>query len=134
MRITPAQYRPSCVVVCVQSLNELLCAGYGYATLANLIICLMAMFGIVVLVFSACTQVFELCIQFCISLAVGSLTGDALLHLLPAVSNARIQHNTHALALCISLESENADFVLQSSCYCYKPAENMAKKNELRTV
>lgn len=63
-----------------------LCPGYGYATLANLIICLMAMFGIVVLLFSACTQVFELCIQFCISLAVGSLTGDALLHLLPAVS------------------------------------------------
>ncbi|XP_016096348.1 zinc transporter ZIP4-like [Sinocyclocheilus grahami] len=59
---------------------------YGYATLANLIICLMAMFGIVVLLFSACTQVFELCIQFCISLAVGSLTGDALLHLLPAVN------------------------------------------------
>ncbi|XP_050992997.1 zinc transporter ZIP4 [Labeo rohita] len=57
---------------------------YGYATLANLIICLMAMFGIVVLLFSSCTQVFELCIQFCISLAVGSLTGDALLHLLPA--------------------------------------------------
>ncbi len=72
-----------------------LCAGYGYATLANLIICLMAVFGIVVLLFSACTQVFELCIQFCISLAVGSLTGDALLHLLPAVSNALIQHNTH---------------------------------------
>ncbi|XP_056096125.1 zinc transporter ZIP4 [Rhinichthys klamathensis goyatoka] len=57
---------------------------YGYATLANLIICLMAMCGIVVLLFSACTRVFELCIQFCISLAVGSLTGDALLHLLPA--------------------------------------------------
>lgn len=57
---------------------------YGYATLANLLICLMALFGIVVLLFSACTQVFELCIQFCISLAVGSLTGDALLHLLPA--------------------------------------------------
>uniref|UniRef100_A0A673LTM4 Zinc transporter ZIP4/12 EF-hand domain-containing protein n=1 Tax=Sinocyclocheilus rhinocerous TaxID=307959 RepID=A0A673LTM4_9TELE len=57
---------------------------YGYATLANLLICLMAMFGIVVLLFSACTQVFELCIQFCVSLAVGCLTGDALLHLLPA--------------------------------------------------
>ncbi|XP_065137634.1 zinc transporter ZIP4 [Paramisgurnus dabryanus] len=56
---------------------------YGYATLANLIICLMAMFGIAVLLFSSCTQVFELCIQFCVSLAVGSLTGDAILHLLP---------------------------------------------------
>lgn len=62
-----------------------LCPGYGYATLANIIICLMAMFGIVVLLFSRCTQVFQMCIQFCISLAVGSLTGDALLHLLPSV-------------------------------------------------
>lgn len=43
------------------------------------------MFGIVVLLCTACTGVFQLCIQFCISLAVGSLTGDALLHLLPMV-------------------------------------------------
>ncbi|XP_051949423.1 zinc transporter ZIP4 isoform X2 [Xyrauchen texanus] len=73
---------------------------YGYATLANLIICLMAMFGIVVLLFSACTQVFELCLQFCISLAVGSLTGDALLHLLPAVLGLHIHddgsNNNHS--------------------------------------
>uniref|UniRef100_A0A672T3Y0 Zinc transporter ZIP4/12 EF-hand domain-containing protein n=1 Tax=Sinocyclocheilus grahami TaxID=75366 RepID=A0A672T3Y0_SINGR len=77
---------------------------YGYATLANLIICLMAMFGIVVLLFSACTQVFELCIQFCISLAVGSLTGDALLHLLPAVSKRpHSTQYTQLLALCFTI-------------------------------
>lgn len=63
-----------------------LCSGYGYATLANILVCLMSVFGIVVLLFSVCTRVFELCIQFCISLAVGSLTGDALLHLIPSVS------------------------------------------------
>lgn len=63
-----------------------LCSGYGYATLANIIVCLMSVFGIVVLLFSVCTRVFESCIQFCISLAVGSLTGDALLHLIPSVS------------------------------------------------
>ncbi|XDV33663.1 hypothetical protein PO909_003985 [Leuciscus waleckii] len=68
---------------------------YGYATLANLIICLMAMFGIVVLLFSACTRVFELCIQFCISLAVGSLTGDALLHLLPAFLGLHVHEAGH---------------------------------------
>ncbi|XP_035536793.1 zinc transporter ZIP4 [Morone saxatilis] len=56
---------------------------YLYATLANLVITLTSMFGIVVLLCSSCTSVFQLCIQFCISLAVGSLTGDALLHLLP---------------------------------------------------
>ncbi|XP_056255658.1 zinc transporter ZIP4-like [Seriola aureovittata] len=59
---------------------------YLYATLANMVITLTSMFGIVVLLCTACTSVFQMCIQFCISLAVGSLTGDALLHLLPMVS------------------------------------------------
>uniref|UniRef100_A0A8C5DJL3 Zinc transporter ZIP4 n=1 Tax=Gouania willdenowi TaxID=441366 RepID=A0A8C5DJL3_GOUWI len=58
---------------------------YLYATLANTLITLTAMFGIVVLLCTSCTHVFQLCIQFCISMAVGSLTGDALLHLLPMV-------------------------------------------------
>ncbi|XP_039534328.1 zinc transporter ZIP4 isoform X1 [Pimephales promelas] len=78
---------------------------YGYATLANLIICLMAMFGIVVLLFSACTQVFEFCIQFCISLAVGSLTGDALLHLLPAFLGLHVHEDGH------DHSEENLDYV-----------------------
>uniref|UniRef100_W5KBC4 Zinc transporter ZIP4 n=1 Tax=Astyanax mexicanus TaxID=7994 RepID=W5KBC4_ASTMX len=56
---------------------------YLYATLANTVICLMAMFGIVMLLCTSCSGFFQLSIQFCISLAVGSLTGDALLHLLP---------------------------------------------------
>ncbi|XP_037548800.1 zinc transporter ZIP4-like [Nematolebias whitei] len=56
---------------------------YLYATLANVIITLTSMFGIVVLMCTSCTNVFQLCIQFCISMAVGSLTGDALLHLIP---------------------------------------------------
>lgn len=56
---------------------------YLYATLANVVITLLSMFGIVVLLCTSCTTIFQLCIQFCISLAVGSLTGDALLHLLP---------------------------------------------------
>lgn len=60
--------------------------GYLYATIANVVITLMSMCGIVVLLCTSCTNVFQLCIQFCISLAVGSLTGDALLHLLPMVS------------------------------------------------
>ncbi|XP_031722441.1 zinc transporter ZIP4 [Anarrhichthys ocellatus] len=56
---------------------------YVYATIANVVITLTSMFGIVVLLCTSCTSVFQLCIQFCISLAVGSLTGDALLHLIP---------------------------------------------------
>ncbi|KAG7501418.1 zinc transporter ZIP4 [Solea senegalensis] len=56
---------------------------YLYATLANALITLTSMFGIVLLLCTYCTSMFQLCIQFCVSLAVGSLTGDALLHLLP---------------------------------------------------
>ncbi|KAL7382111.1 hypothetical protein ABVT39_017102 [Epinephelus coioides] len=56
---------------------------YIYATIANTLITLTSLFGIVVLLCTSCTSVFQLCIQFCISLAVGSLTGDALLHLIP---------------------------------------------------
>ncbi|XP_040045682.2 zinc transporter ZIP4 [Gasterosteus aculeatus] len=56
---------------------------YIYATIANVLITLTSMFGIVVLLCTSCTSVFQNCIQFCISLAVGSLTGDALLHLVP---------------------------------------------------
>ncbi|XP_052439691.1 zinc transporter ZIP4-like isoform X2 [Carassius gibelio] len=81
---------------------------YGYATLANIVICLMAMFGIVVLLFSRCTQVFQMCIQFCISLAVGSLTGDALLHLLPMFLGLHAHEEGH------SHEEENLDYI-------YKP-------------
>ncbi|KAF4073736.1 hypothetical protein AMELA_G00246650 [Ameiurus melas] len=56
---------------------------YVYATLANAMICLTATFGVVVLLCSSCSSLVQLCIQFCVSLSVGSLTGDALLHLLP---------------------------------------------------
>ncbi|XP_051992482.1 zinc transporter ZIP4-like isoform X2 [Xyrauchen texanus] len=80
---------------------------YGYATLANIIICLMAMFGIVVLLFSTCTQVFDLCIQFCIGLAVGSLTGDALLHLLPAILSLHKHDDGHSQ----DHSEENFDYV-----------------------
>ncbi|XP_016133467.1 zinc transporter ZIP4-like [Sinocyclocheilus grahami] len=81
---------------------------YGYATLANIIVCLMAMVGIVVLLFSRCTQVFQMCIQLCISLAVGSLTGDALLHLLPMFLGLHAHKEGH------SHEEENLDYI-------YKP-------------
>ncbi|KAJ7991733.1 hypothetical protein DPEC_G00286940 [Dallia pectoralis] len=56
-----------------------------YASLANLLICLLAMVGIVMLLCTSCSSAFQLVLQFCVSLAVGSLTGDALLHLLPMV-------------------------------------------------
>ncbi|KAF7664095.1 hypothetical protein LDENG_00189060 [Lucifuga dentata] len=68
---------------------------YIYATIANTIITLMSMFGIAVLLCTSCTNVFQLCIQFCISLAVGSLTGDALLHLLPMFLGLHVHESGH---------------------------------------
>ncbi|XP_045915099.1 zinc transporter ZIP4 isoform X1 [Micropterus dolomieu] len=56
---------------------------YLYATIANVVITLISMFGIVLLLCTSCTSMFQMCIQLCIGLAVGSLTGDALLHLVP---------------------------------------------------
>lgn len=64
-----------------------LSVGYIYATIANVVITLTAMLGIVALLCTSCNAAFQLCIQFCICMAVGSLTGDALLHLLPMVSD-----------------------------------------------
>ncbi|XP_056154270.1 zinc transporter ZIP4 isoform X2 [Lampris incognitus] len=86
---------------------------YIYATIANTVICLMSMFGIVVLLCTSCSNVFQLSIQFCVSLAVGTLTGDALLHLLPMFlglhvhsdSSSRHGHHDH------DHEEENQDYI-----------------------
>ncbi|KAK2836277.1 hypothetical protein Q7C36_014146 [Tachysurus vachellii] len=80
---------------------------YVYATLANTLICLTAMFGIVVLLCTTCSSLFQLCIQFCISLAVGSLTGDALLHLLPTF-------------LGLHVHSDGASETAHDSTYIFK--------------
>uniref|UniRef100_A0A3Q1IB32 Zinc transporter ZIP4 n=1 Tax=Anabas testudineus TaxID=64144 RepID=A0A3Q1IB32_ANATE len=84
---------------------------YIYATIANVVITLVSMFGIVLLLCTSCTSMFQLCIQFCISLAVGSLTGDALLHLLPMVMKCADAHS-HTFTQHI--------FILTSSYYIYK--------------
>lgn len=77
------------VVKCLLADNDrlLLSLGYLYATLANIVITLTALVGIVMLLCTSCTSAFQLVIQFSVSLAVGSLSGDALLHLLPMVSS-----------------------------------------------
>ncbi|XP_043923657.1 zinc transporter ZIP4-like [Protopterus annectens] len=56
---------------------------YIYGSIATLIICICALCGIVVLLCTSCTSAYEYVIQFFVSLAVGSLTGDAILHLIP---------------------------------------------------
>ncbi|KAM3841047.1 zinc transporter ZIP4 isoform 1-T2 [Vipera latastei] len=56
---------------------------YIYGSLATLLVCLCALFGIVVLLCTACISAYQYVIQTFVSLAVGSLTGDAMLHLIP---------------------------------------------------
>ncbi|XP_075776028.1 zinc transporter ZIP4 isoform X2 [Pelodiscus sinensis] len=56
---------------------------YIYGSLATLVICLCALLGITLLLCSTCAGVYPYVIQTFVSLAVGSLTGDAILHLIP---------------------------------------------------
>ncbi|XP_007442410.2 zinc transporter ZIP4 isoform X1 [Python bivittatus] len=56
---------------------------YIYGSLATLVVCLCALFGIVVLLCTTCISAYQYVIQTFVSLAVGSLTGDAMLHLIP---------------------------------------------------
>ncbi|KAL6460483.1 hypothetical protein MHYP_G00304490 [Metynnis hypsauchen] len=84
---------------------------YVYATLANIVICLVAMFGIVVLLCTSCSNLFQICIQFCISLAVGSLTGDALLHLLPTFLGLHVHGEG---------QSDGHDHSEENSTYIFK--------------
>ncbi|XP_029442300.1 zinc transporter ZIP4-like, partial [Rhinatrema bivittatum] len=56
---------------------------YLYGTISTLIICLCSVFGITLLLCTTCISAYQYIIQLFVSLAVGSLTGDAILHLIP---------------------------------------------------
>ncbi|XP_008832639.2 zinc transporter ZIP4 isoform X1 [Nannospalax galili] len=58
---------------------------YLYGSLATLIICLCAVFGLLLLTCAKCSTATHYIMQTFLSLAVGALTGDALLHLTPKV-------------------------------------------------
>ncbi|XP_062987445.1 zinc transporter ZIP4 [Elgaria multicarinata webbii] len=69
---------------------------YIYGSLATLVICLCALFGIVVLLCTACISAYQYVIQLFVSLAVGSLTGDAMLHLIPTFLGLHSHGEGHA--------------------------------------
>ncbi|KAM4864769.1 zinc transporter ZIP4 [Thomomys bottae] len=58
---------------------------YLYGSLATLLICLCAVFGLLLLTCARCSTATHYVMQTFLGMAVGALTGDALLHLIPKV-------------------------------------------------
>ncbi|XP_016072071.1 PREDICTED: zinc transporter ZIP4 [Miniopterus natalensis] len=68
---------------------------YLYSSLATLLICLCSVFGLLLLICTGCSSTTHYIVQTFLGMAVGALTGDALLHLTPKVLGLH-QHGRHS--------------------------------------